>query len=72
MWRFRCQGDGRGPAVERVVVAVNEKGPHAPFGENFQAVTEGELRPHAPVGAVVDVAGDHQEEDVFVEAEPHK
>ena len=69
-------GDCLGPAIDarpalaqRVVVAVHDEDRHARFGETLKAMQEAELGPHAPLGAVVDVAGQKKEGRLLAQSE---
>ncbi len=69
-------GDRLGPAadagpslVERIVVAVHDEDRHARLRETLQTMQEAELGPHAPFGAVVDVAGQEKEGGLLTQGE---
>ena len=59
----------RRPAVQRVVIAVDDEGPYACFIEALEPGEEAQLRSHSAVGAIVDVASDEQEGRLALDGE---
>ena len=51
------------------MVAVADEGTYAVTAESCETIDEAQLGPQAPVGPVVDVAGDQQGIHLFTETE---
>jgi hypothetical protein len=64
-------GEGRGPATERIVVAVDDVTVDTGLVKTLQPFAKGELGAQASVGGVVDIPGDEEKVNLLLAAVFH-
>ena len=62
----------RRPAVQRIVISVGDKDGNAMLTHPFHSAQEAQLRPHAAVGAIVEVSRERHERGFAVDRHSHQ